>query len=80
MKIGVREIGPGYPPYVIAELSGNHNGDIGNIYRLIDEAKFSGAHAVKLQCYTPDTITMNSDKADFRIKEGPWAGRTLYEL
>src|SRR5258705_3278386 len=80
MKIGAREIGPDQPPYMIAELSGNHNGDISNLYRLIDAAYFAGADAVKLQCYTPDTITMKSDKDDFLIKEGPWKGKTLYDL
>jgi len=80
MKIGNREISISQPPYLIAELSGNHLGDINNVFRLIDEAKFAGADAVKLQCYTPDTMTMKSDSDDFLIKEGPWAGRTLYDL
>jgi len=80
MQIGSRKISPDHPPYVIAELSGNHLGDINNVFRLIDEACFAGADAVKLQCYTPDTITMKSDKDDFLVKEGPWAGRSLYEL
>lgn len=80
MKIGNREISTSKSPYIIAELSGNHLGDINNVFRLIDEAKFAGADAVKLQCYTPDTITMRSDKDDFLIKEGPWKGSTLYDL
>jgi N-acetylneuraminate synthase len=80
MRIGTREIGPDQSPYMIAELSGNHNGDINNVYRLIDNAYFNGADAVKLQCYTPDTITMKSDRDDFLIKDGPWKGRTLYDL
>jgi pseudaminic acid synthase len=80
MKIGERIVGPQCPPYIIAELSGNHLGDIHNVYRLIDEAKLAGADAVKLQCYTPDSMTIKSNKPDFLIKSGPWKGRTLYDL
>lgn len=80
MKIGSREISIEHPPYLIAELSGNHLGDIHNVFRLIDEAKHAGADAVKLQAYTPDSITMDSRREDFLIKEGPWKGRYLYEL
>lgn len=80
MKIGQRQIGPDHPPYIIAELSGNHNGELHNVFRLIDEAKLAGADAVKLQCYTPDTITMDCSNDEFIIKEGPWKGKTLYEL
>ena len=80
MKIGSREIGLDHPPYIIAELSASHLGDINNVFRLIDEAKHAGADAVKLQAYTPDTITMDSKNADFLIKEGPWKGRYLYDL
>ena len=61
-------------------MSANHNGNIDNAFRLIEEAKKSGADAVKLQTYRPDTITLDSDLPDFQIKEGLWAGRTLYEL
>lgn len=67
-------------PYIIAEISANHNGRIENGFRLIEEAKKSGADAVKLQTYTPDTITLNSDSDDFKISGGLWDGRTLYEL
>lgn len=80
MKIGNRLIGINQAPYIIAELSGNHLGDIHNVFRLIDEAKLAGADAVKLQCYTPDSMTLKSDKDDFLIKSGPWKGRTLYDL
>lgn len=80
MKIGSREIGPDHSPYIIAELSASHLGDIHNVFRLIDEAKHAGADAVKLQAYTPDTITMDSKGDDFLIKEGPWKGRYLYDL
>jgi N-acetylneuraminate synthase len=75
-----RKIGPDQPPYIIAEMSANHNGNPDTAYRLIDEAKRSGADAVKLQTYLPDTITLNSDLPDFQITEGLWKGRTLYEL
>jgi N-acetylneuraminate synthase len=73
-------IGPGQSPYVIAEISANHNGDINNAIRLIDEAKKVGANAVKLQTYTPETITLNSNAPDFCIQGGLWNGRTLYDL
>lgn len=67
-------------PYVIAEMSANHNGSITNAFRIIEEAKKSGADAVKMQTYTPDTITLNCDHEDFRIVGGLWDGRTLYDL
>lgn len=78
--IAGREIGPGHPPYVIAELSGNHNGDIDRAFALIDAAATAGADAVKLQSYTPDTITIDHDGPGFVIAGGPWHGRKLYDL
>ncbi|OEJ66328.1 pseudaminic acid synthase [Magnetovibrio blakemorei] len=75
-----RPIGDEHPPYVIAEMSGNHNGDINRALALIVAAKKSGADAIKLQTYTADTITINHDSNDFMIHEGAWNGRTLYEL
>lgn len=75
-----RKIGSQYPPYIIAEMSANHNGDIQNAFQIIDEAKMRGADAVKIQTYTPDTITLNSNNNDFLIEDGLWAGQTLYEL
>jgi len=80
IKIDGIDIGDGCAPYVVAEISANHNGDIEAAKRLIESAKLSGAHAVKMQTYTPDTITLNSDKPDFRINEGLWKGQTLYDL
>lgn len=80
ITIAGREIGPDHPPYVIAELSANHNGKIENALRIIEEAKKAGADAVKLQTYTPDTITLDADTEDFRIEGGLWGGRTLYDL
>jgi N-acetylneuraminate synthase len=70
----------GQKPFLIAELSGNHNGDIDRARRMIDAAKAAGADAVKLQTYTADTITMDVDRPEFRLEGGLWAGRTLYEL
>jgi pseudaminic acid synthase len=67
-------------PFIIAELSGNHNGSIENMFKLIDEAKKCKADAIKIQTYSPDTITLNSSKKDFIINKGPWAGKKLYDL
>lgn len=75
-----RPIGPEHPPYVIAELSANHNGNIDRALQLIDSAADAGADAVKLQTYRADTITLDSTSPEFQITSGPWAGRTLYEL
>ena len=80
INIDGRIIGFEYHPYIIAELSANHNGDINNAKKIIEVAKKSGADAIKLQTYRPDTITLDSDLPDFQIKEGLWKGRTLYEL
>ena len=80
ITIAGRPIGPGHPPYVIAELSANHNGDLDQALRIIDAAQQAGADAVKIQTYRPDTITLDSDAPDFQISEGLWAGRTLYDL
>ncbi|GAA4229524.1 N-acetylneuraminate synthase [Sagittula marina] len=80
LSIDGRKIGPTHPPYVIAEMSANHNGDLDQALRLIDAAKDSGADAVKLQTYRADTITLDSDAPEFRIKGGLWDGRRLYDL
>ena len=80
ITIADRTIESGQAPYVIAELSANHNGRFETALRIIDEAKCAGADAVKVQTYKPDTITLNSDGEGFRIKGGLWDGRTLYDL
>ncbi|HTK36453.1 MAG TPA: pseudaminic acid synthase [Caulobacteraceae bacterium] len=78
--IAGRAIGPAYPPLVIAELSGNHNGELDRALRLVDAAADAGAEAVKLQTYTADTITLDHDGPDFRIAGGLWDGRSLHAL
>ena len=78
--IAGREIGHDHPPYVIAELSANHNGNIDTALELIAVAKKARADAVKIQTYRPDTITLDSDRPDFLISGGLWDGRRLYDL
>jgi len=80
IKIFGREIGLGHSPYLIAELSGNHNGEIERALSLIEAASRAGVDAVKLQTYTADTITIDHDGPEFTIESGLWAGRTMHEL
>ncbi|MDI3515238.1 MAG: hypothetical protein PWP40_2467 [Rhodocyclaceae bacterium] len=80
INIAGRDIGDGCAPYIIAEMSANHNGDLNAALRIIEEAKRAGADAIKIQTYRPDTITLKSDLPDFQITDGLWAGRTLYDL
>lgn len=80
INIAGRDIGDGYAPFIIAEMSANHNGDLNAALRIIEEAKRAGADAIKIQTYRPDTITLKSDLPDFQITDGLWAGRTLYDL
>jgi pseudaminic acid synthase len=80
INISGRQIGIGHSPYIIAEMSANHNGDISNAYKIIDMAKAAGADCVKLQTYHPDTITMDMNTPEFMIESGLWNGQSLYEL
>lgn len=80
LVISEREISNVHPPFVIAEISANHNGKIANALKLIEEAAKAGADAVKIQTYRPDTITLASDREDFKISGGLWNGRTLFDL
>lgn len=79
-SINQRNIGNEYAPYVIAELSGNHKGDIARALTLIEKAAATGVDAIKIQTYRPDTITLNYDGPEFCLSEGLWQGRTLYDL
>ena len=81
IRIGSQYIGPGYATYIVAEISANHHQQYDEAAKLIQAAREAGADAVKLQTYTPDTLTIQSNKPEFRIGGGtPWNGKTLYEL
>lgn len=80
LKIAGHELGTDRPPFVVAELSANHAGRIEKALAMIEAAKAAGADAVKLQTYTADTLTIDDDGPDFRIKGGLWDGRRLYDL
>lgn len=80
ITIDGRNIGLNHAPYVIAELSANHNGQLDIALKIIEEAKKAGADAIKLQTYHPDTITLNCDHEEFQIHGGLWDGKTLYKL
>jgi N-acetylneuraminate synthase len=75
-----RPVGPDHPPLVIAEVSANHLGRIDRALETIEAAAACGAHAIKIQTYTADTITIDHDGPGFRIEEGLWKGRTLHDL
>lgn len=82
IRIGNRLIGDRQPPLVIAEMSGNHNQSLERALEMVDRAASSGAHALKLQTYTADTITLNSRNESFRISDADslWHGKYLYDL
>ena len=80
ITIDGRQIGRNRPPYIIAELSANHNGNLEQALKIIDAAVAAGADALKIQTYTPDTMTLDSGAEDFQVRGGLWDGHTLYEL
>jgi len=80
MKIDDRHIGADYPVYIVAEMSANHNRDFNQAIRIIEAAKEAGADAIKIQTFTPDTITINVQNDFFKIKDTVWNGKNLYDL
>lgn len=82
IRIGNYSIGTGHPPFIIAEMSGNHNQSLERAFAIVDAAAASGAHALKIQTYTPDTMTLNLSKNEFFISDPKslWKGKSLYEL
>ena len=82
LKVGERAIGYEHPPFVIAEMSGNHNQSLERALAIVDAAADAGAHALKLQTYTADTITLNVRGGDFEIRDqgSLWAGQNLHDL
>ena len=82
IQIAGREIGPDHPPFIIAEMSGNHNQSLERALEIVEAAAKSGAHALKIQTYTPDTMTLDLDEREFHISDPKslWAGTSLYQL
>jgi pseudaminic acid synthase len=82
IQITGREIGPNHPPFIIAEMSGNHNQSLERALEIVEAAAKSGAHALKIQTYTPDTMTLDLDEREFHISDPKslWAGTSLYKL
>jgi pseudaminic acid synthase len=82
ITLGQHKIGANHPPFIIAEMSGNHHGSLDRALELVKEAKTAGVHAIKLQTYTADTITLNSKEGEFLITDPTslWKGRNLYDL
>ncbi len=81
-KIADRQIGHGHAPFVIAEMSGNHNQSLERALEIVEAAAKTGAHALKIQTYTPDTMTLDLDEREFHISDPKslWAGSSLYKL
>jgi N-acetylneuraminate synthase len=82
IRIAERQVGRGFPPFVIAEMSGNHNHALDRALAIVEAAAAAGAHALKIQTYTPDTMTLDLDEREFHISDpkSPWAGASLYKL
>jgi pseudaminic acid synthase len=80
IEIAGRRIGSGHPPYIVCELSANHNGSLERALELIEAAAATGADAIKIQTYTPDAMTIDCDDTQFMIKGGLWNGYKLYDL
>src|SRR5688572_18461092 len=82
VRVGPHTIGRDHPPFVIAEMSGNHNGDLDRALAIVDAVAAAGAQAIKIQTYTADTITIDVDAPAFRVSDqhGLWGGRNLYQL
>ena len=80
--IGSRRVGPDAPPFIIAEMSGNHNQSLDRALEIVDAAAKAGAHALKIQTYTADTMTLDIDSGDFFISDpgSLWKGKSLYKL
>lgn len=82
MKLGKSDVGEGFPPFIVAEMSGNHNQSLDRALQILEAAHRAGAHAVKLQTYTADTMTLAIHEREFVISDPkmPWKGRSLHEL
>ncbi len=80
LKINKKIIGDGHPTYIIAEMSANHGGDFDQAVKIVESAAKIGADCIKVQTYTPDTITLNVNSPLFQIENGTWAGESLYQL
>jgi pseudaminic acid synthase len=82
IQIANRKIGQNHPPFIIAEMSGNHNKSLARALEIVESAAKAGVHALKLQTYTPDTMTINIDEREFHINDpsSPWDGTSLYKL
>jgi N-acetylneuraminate synthase len=82
IRFGGRLVGPGQPPFIVAEMSGNHNGSLERALKIVDAAADAGAHAVKIQTYTADTMTLNLNRGAFMIRDPKslWKGYSLHKL
>src|SRR4051812_28304063 len=82
IRIGDREIGPGRPPLIVAEMSGNHNQSLDRALEIVDAAARTGAHMLKIQTYTADTMTIDKEDGEFRIDDPKslWNGQSLHKL